>query len=232
MIRYSKVHDVPVNYLVLSLLKESKDREPYNLRENEEEDLQSEGVCPKHAIPNHFICIDCHSALICGTCLALRHRSCKVLKIKDGLERFKKRKIVDLEENMQILNEAKQKRSKYIENLQQMLELKQTILAMERQREAQCDEVLNEMKVSYDRIKSSGNVRELLKSEAEVESLKSKQSEVKMDLQLRSWIGTKNQVHFHGISNDEIYKYIQGSVRFCLIDPIVFLDKVKRTKSN
>ena len=61
-ITYLEVNQVPVNYSLVSLLKEDGP----TFVESKEDPLVSDGKCSKHNIPNHFMCMNCN-LLVCGT---------------------------------------------------------------------------------------------------------------------------------------------------------------------
>ena len=101
--------DVPINYYLVSQLKEDNTYE----EEIDDADLEHEGICSKHTCPNHFVCLKCE-CLICGTCLALKHKNCKTLKLKEGLNQLKSRKFDQLEARIKKLTNDNIKRTDFI----------------------------------------------------------------------------------------------------------------------
>ena len=54
------------------------------------DDLLSDGVCPTHACPNHFLYLDC-KVLACGTCTVLKHKTCQYSTVSEGLKVLKEK---------------------------------------------------------------------------------------------------------------------------------------------
>ena len=86
-ITYATVDKIPINFALKTISNECP-----KLEENSrsKHDLSSDGVCPLHYCPNHFLCLDCQ-VLACGTCIVLNHKTCKSSTITEGLDMLKEK---------------------------------------------------------------------------------------------------------------------------------------------
>ena len=91
-IKQKHVSDIPVNFYVLSMLKDNQNSPGI------------EGHCLDHSARN-FMCMKCYE-ILCGKCITVNHKNCETVRVSNALTSVQDGKTSDLEVQIQLLQQS------------------------------------------------------------------------------------------------------------------------------
>ena len=185
----TRIEDTPINFLALSLI----DSEPQE-DSQDDEDLESDGQCSKHSIPNHFYCRSCN-IMICGICIGLKHKKCRFLKFQDALLQMKTRKLDIIGENIRKKKEQVVIMERKITSLRVQLEKEENMKTMS-------NRIINQMQ----------EIREAISSLKSIDEIK------RIEERNQIFFSDLNHVRIDEIPTTEIFDYLKKNAKFCRIN--------------